>query len=435
MAERRTIGQVLKEFGRISEEDVQRALAHQQEEGGYFGEALLALKLVTQEELEWGVASQFDLPYVFPDVDSIDPEAVGLVNPEWALAHLALPIMRAEDTLTVIVDSPFNTEAIEELRLRTGLEVERALASAGKIRELIRQVYSRNVASEDRELHAPVRLPELVGIALDLGAARFGVSVRGARAIGWYAAEDGSVHRRPLGGAWRAELGGMLEPPPGEQGEHGGGGELTRWIGDVEREEWYARLDRDGVSFPVLVRHLSSSAGAEYLLEPVREGPSAYRSRFPLPPQGLVAETRLLARSGSARFLVAAEPEELGREIVPYLSSLLLGPEWRSVHLTELGTAAERGEFSFALPEARETWQGLLRELEEFHFDAACTSIDAPPEAWLAQTLEMAPAAFILSGPRVGRRAALDAGIRWELSIAREEGDRLDWQLSPLQAT
>jgi len=39
MAERRTIGQILMGFGRINEEDVGRALEHQRENGGYFGEA------------------------------------------------------------------------------------------------------------------------------------------------------------------------------------------------------------------------------------------------------------------------------------------------------------------------------------------------------------------------------------------------------------
>ena len=43
MAERRTIGQILMSFGRITEEDVERAIEYQREEGGYFGEALLAI--------------------------------------------------------------------------------------------------------------------------------------------------------------------------------------------------------------------------------------------------------------------------------------------------------------------------------------------------------------------------------------------------------
>ena len=148
MAERRTIGQILMSFGRITEEDVEKALAHQQEAGGFFGESLLALALVTPEELEWGLASQFDLPYIFPDPDSVDPEAAALVSPEWALANLTLPIMRTERVLTVVVDSPIKTEAVDVLEARTDLTIELALSSSTNIRELIRQVYARAAAHE-----------------------------------------------------------------------------------------------------------------------------------------------------------------------------------------------------------------------------------------------------------------------------------------------
>ncbi len=35
---------------------------------------------VSQDELKWALASQFDLPYIFPESDSIDPEAAALVS-------------------------------------------------------------------------------------------------------------------------------------------------------------------------------------------------------------------------------------------------------------------------------------------------------------------------------------------------------------------
>ena len=79
MSQRRTIGQILISVGRISEDDVATALEYQRDHGGYFGEALLACGLVTADELEWGLASQFDLPYVFPEADAVDPEAAALV--------------------------------------------------------------------------------------------------------------------------------------------------------------------------------------------------------------------------------------------------------------------------------------------------------------------------------------------------------------------
>src|SRR5688572_11772780 len=157
MAERRTIGQILMGFGRISAEEAARALEYQRDHGGYFGEALLALGIVSQDELEWGLASQFDLPYVFPDADSVDPEAVALVSPEWALAYLTLPIMKTADTLTVIVDSPIKTDAVDELAARTDRKIQLALASSGKIRELIRQVFARSTARDEGERAEPVK--------------------------------------------------------------------------------------------------------------------------------------------------------------------------------------------------------------------------------------------------------------------------------------
>ena len=199
MAERRTIGQILMSFGRITEEDVEKALAHQREAGGFFGESLLALELVSPEELEWGLASQFDLPYVFPDADSIDPEAAALVSPEWALANLTLPIMKTRRVLTVVVDSPIKTEAVDVLQARTDLTIELALASSTKIRELIRQVYARAAAQDEGERPAPANISDVFSMALDATSKRFGISTRGHRAWAWYD-DTGRILRRPLEG-------------------------------------------------------------------------------------------------------------------------------------------------------------------------------------------------------------------------------------------
>ncbi|MGD8601615.1 MAG: hypothetical protein PVF19_09730, partial [Gemmatimonadota bacterium] len=103
MNQRGTIGSILMSVGRITEQDVAAALAYQRDNGGYFGEALMACGVVSEGEVEWGLASQFDLPYVFPEADSVDYKAASLVSPEWALAHLTLPIMKTSDTLTVVV--------------------------------------------------------------------------------------------------------------------------------------------------------------------------------------------------------------------------------------------------------------------------------------------------------------------------------------------
>ena len=421
MAERRTIGQILMSFGRITEDDVAEAIEYQQEHGGYFGEALLALDLVSQDELEWGLASQFDLPYVFPEADSIDPGAASLVTPEWALAHLTLPIMETDDSLTVVVDSPIKTDAVDELQGRTEKEIQLALASPTKIRELIRQVYARAAAQEAEDTPVPVKLQELFGLALDAGSVRFGISIRGHRAWAWYD-DSGRIRRRPLDGLWESELQELVSPSPAEELDE-----------DTRRKTWTAHVNREGVVHPVEVRYMGDESGAEYLFRPVQER-SLLQERFDPPSKGILSEVRMLARSGSARFVVTAEPEELGHEILPHLPTLLLDPSWRSICVTDQVQEEADEAFSIELPkDDQDPWREEFEALRPFHFDVVTVDLSGSPSEWIQPALDIASVAFLLWDPEEDRRVAHDAGIRWELRIHQAEGQRLEWSLEPLR--
>src|SRR5262245_55532642 len=172
MTQRRALGQILVGLGRITESDVTKALEYQRHSGGYFGEALVACSLVTEEEIEWGLASQFDLPYVFPRAEEIDYEAASMVSPEWALANLTLPIMRTADSLTVVVESPIKTKAVDELQGHTHLDIQLALASPSKIRELIREVHARAAAADEEAGRLPIGAGEALDLVLAAGVKR-----------------------------------------------------------------------------------------------------------------------------------------------------------------------------------------------------------------------------------------------------------------------
>jgi MshEN domain len=420
MAERRTIGQILMAFGRLTEEDCARALEYQRDHGGYFGEALLAMGFVSHDELEWGLASQFDLPYIFPDADSIDPEAAALVSPEWALAHLTLPIMKTDDTLTVVVESPIKTSAVDELHARTDLRIELALASAVKIRECIRQVYARGTAAEEMQRPAPIHLTEALAEALEAAAGSFGISTRGRRSWAWWD-DGGTMRRRPLEGLWEAELEQLMEPPPGEQ------------VTGKARAQWRAQLNREGMITPVEVRYLSDESGHEYLFLPIKER-TLLQERFSAPNPGIVSEIRLLARSGSARFVVTTEPDAFGHEILPHLPMLLLDPSWRSIYINASEQNAENEAFSLRIPSDPERWASELEALRAFHFDVVTVDLAGNRDAWAGTALDVASVAFLLWPLEEDRRPAYDAGVRWELHVAKGEGGLLDWSLEPLQA-
>ena len=405
-------------FGRITEEDVEKAVAHQQETGGFFGESLLALELVSPEELEWGLASQFDLPYIFPDPDSIDPEAAALVSPEWALANLTLPIMRTEKVLTVVVDSPIKTEAVDVLEARTDLTIELALASSTNIRELIRQVYARAAAHEEEERPAPASIKEVFSLALDAASKRFGISTRGPRAWAWYD-DSGRIRRRPLEGLWNSELQELITPAPDEE------------IGDVRKASWSGHVNRDGMVTPIEVEYLADESGAEYLFRPV-DAYAQLQDKFPPPSAGILSEIRLLARSGSARFLVVTDPAELGHDILPHLPTLMLDSSWRSIYLTDPDSRAASHAFSVELPMSEDDWAAELDSIRGFHFDVVTVDLPGHPEKWLQSALDIAAIAFVRWTGEAEIRIAHEAGIRWELKIEAQEGNRLEWSLDPL---
>lgn len=415
------LGQILKDSGRIDQQDIESALRYQREQGGYFGEALLALGLVSREELDWTLASQFDIPYVFPDPDSVDRAAASMVTAEWALSHLTLPILRSDDTLNVIVHTPMWNSAVEELQQRTGLRIELALAAESKIRELIRHVYDNPEASPPpQNENEPQTVEQFLAAAVGANASRFGLSARPGVSIAWY--EDrGRVDRCILVATWRAELERLLVPKPADV------------LDGRKHGQYDAELVFGGVVLPVRVRFLASGGQpSELVFEPFRTGRSR-RGEFSPPPAAVLSEVRLLANSGSARFIVTASPADLGPRIIHHLPSLLFGSQSRSVAVTGEGGPRIDDVLSQEIPQDTPSLVRMLEELRAFYFDAVSSDLSGSPDTWLDGVLDVAQSALILWPAATDPALAYRAGLRWRLHIGEGEGGHLEWSLSPLE--
>lgn len=448
MTERTPLGEVLERCGRISVADRERALAHQKEHGGYFGEALVALGLLTQEELDYSLATQFDLPYVFPDPGSIDLDAARMVAPEWALAHRMLPIARSGDTLSVVVDTPFRTEALAELAVRTGLEVEMAMTAGERIRELILHVFG----AEGQGLSAlsPAQnLDDFLDQVLASGAPRFGLSLRGRRVLGWWEA-SGRVHRCLIPSGWPGALARRLHPgvapggpPPPEEAPPA----AAEWT-QAERE-----LSWGGTRIPLTHRHLRTPVGEELVFD--LQGPEPSALEVDPPPAALIEEVRLLERAGAARFLVQIHPPSLTDHLLPHLPELLLGPQVRTVHVGECTELP--GILRLPIPEPSPDGEApagapgfpQVAQLRALRFDALTARIPSEVSAALLPRLARGAGAvfLVVDRGRRGRESAdrspaggasarsggepADPALGWRLRIQREEGGRLAWSLLP----
>jgi hypothetical protein len=309
---------------------------------------------------------------------------------------------------------------VDELRLRTDLRVELALASPFRIRELIREVYARASAADESGHRAPVALSDAWDEVLHAGAQRFGISARGGRASVWWD-DAGTIRRRYLSGSWEDDLEQSLAPGP------------ARAAGRGTRATWEAVLSRSGTVTSVDVRLLRDESGLEYLFHP-RKKPSRLQERFPPPAAGIFSEIRLLARSGRARFVLTTEPRSLGREILAHLPELLLDPAWRSIYVSAEDRPAADEAFSHRLSDDPEAWTTELETLRAFQFDVVTVDLAGGPADWPASALDIASVAFLLWDVSDDAKPAYEAGVRWHLHIAQTGEGELDWTLEPLHA-
>lgn len=87
----RSIGAMLMDAGKLSPEDGERTLRYAKEKGLRFGDAAVALKLVSQDDIAQVLARQFDYPYLVPGQSNVSPEVVAA----WAPFSQQMEALRA----------------------------------------------------------------------------------------------------------------------------------------------------------------------------------------------------------------------------------------------------------------------------------------------------------------------------------------------------
>ncbi|HEX7243796.1 MAG TPA: hypothetical protein VF263_26150 [Longimicrobiaceae bacterium] len=353
------IGEILVGLGRISPEDVERALAYQRDRGGYFGDALVALEMATPAEVKWGLADQYDLPFVNLRPDSIDRSVAARVPPGWAREHLVLPVLRDGDTVTVVLADPRDLGRLIEVQQYTGAaNVEAALSTPAIIRALIDAVHGEPDA-------APVPLLRFLVEALESGAEAVGVSVRSGRAEAW--SRRGAVTHRVLDADPLPELRQMVTPFPDPPGGSGG----------VRR--WPARVAVPGAGWTVECHLVGDAASLEWAAR-VTGGEAAHAPAARVEPEAREALAGALLHGP---VLVEARPggvgvgdEELERAMHG-LPELLLERAPRCVHLSDRASAGPGGEI--VIP-AGESPVSAAESLRPFGLDALTVDVrDAAP--------------------------------------------------------
>lgn len=156
---RRKLGEMLLEAGVIDEAQLRSALADQRRWGRTLGRTLVEMRLITEEALVGVLAQQFGVPSIDLERYDIPPRVLELVPAELARASRVLPFGQTGRFLDVAMADPQNLGVIDELRIRTQLNIRPYLCGPQQIERTLARYYGDGVSLE---LSIPFEPPDTI---------------------------------------------------------------------------------------------------------------------------------------------------------------------------------------------------------------------------------------------------------------------------------
>lgn len=150
-AERKKIGDLLKDAGLITETQIVEAIEHKKS-NQKLGDALVDQGYITEKQLLDVLEVKLKLDSVSLYQYPIDKQLINLVTKDFARSHLLIPIKLDNAQLLVAMNDPLDFYAIEDLELSTGYSVQPVIAAKDDILQSINRLYdSHDIEVEDIE--------------------------------------------------------------------------------------------------------------------------------------------------------------------------------------------------------------------------------------------------------------------------------------------
>lgn len=159
------IGEVLKEYGYITDENIQEALKYQKTEQGQgkrLGVLLLELGFVTERQVLEALGKKLEYPLVDLNDYVIDTDVVGKVPKHLAIKYNVMLLSEKNNRVQIVMSDPLNFYAQEDIKQIVNAPLEIMLSEAENITRAIDYYYAEvgakqaaqkaNVSAVDFEL-------------------------------------------------------------------------------------------------------------------------------------------------------------------------------------------------------------------------------------------------------------------------------------------
>jgi len=141
------LGEILTEWGIISQKEVTKALDHAKAKNLRVGEALVDLKLCSESNVFKALAQQHNMEYVELDRNQIPANAAALVPEDLMRKYLILPLGMENGRLRIAVHDPLDLEMLDVLRYRLNKQIRTSLAPRGRIKSIQDSLFNSTAAN------------------------------------------------------------------------------------------------------------------------------------------------------------------------------------------------------------------------------------------------------------------------------------------------
>ncbi|MFO0795070.1 MAG: ATPase, T2SS/T4P/T4SS family [Candidatus Brocadiaceae bacterium] len=140
-AKRRLFGQILKDKGLVTENQILEALAVQKQKGGLIGDILVDLQYITNEQILHALSEYLGLKIIDIEDMSIPPEIINIVPPALAQLYRIVPVEFTDDTVTIVLADALNYQILDDLRLILKHSIKPALCHKDHINHALEKYY------------------------------------------------------------------------------------------------------------------------------------------------------------------------------------------------------------------------------------------------------------------------------------------------------
>ncbi len=122
-------GERLIEKKLITSEQLEKALRKQKTDSRPLGEILISEGILTENQLMEVLSEQLGIPFLSVEFYEVDKEALALFPKDFLCEHLAIPLFKVHNTVTVAMADPLDIRTVDRLRLLSKCEIQPVFAT------------------------------------------------------------------------------------------------------------------------------------------------------------------------------------------------------------------------------------------------------------------------------------------------------------------